>query len=74
MELVFQAGDERQCVEIVILDDNLLEPIPECFFVDLVSNVSSVDVNTTKIFISDDEGGNDLLHVMLSMLPIYIDK
>ena len=55
-ELVFQEGDTRQCVDIQILDDLFLE-MEECFFVDLVSSISRVPINTTKVLIEDDEGG-----------------
>lgn len=53
LQLVFMPGDTRQCVQIDILDDLLLE-FDEDFFVDLVL---SEDVSTTRVVIEDDEGG-----------------
>lgn len=55
LTLQFAAGDSRMCVEIIILDDNILEST-ECFFADLVSPVPGVEIFTTKIQINDDEG------------------
>jgi hypothetical protein len=53
--LRFSAGDDRMCIQIVIVDDNVLESL-ECFYVDLVSTIQGVETSTTKIQINDDEG------------------
>lgn len=53
--LQFETGDSRMCVQIQILDDNILESA-EYFFADLVSPIDGVETNTTTIQINDDEG------------------
>lgn len=68
-EVVFQAGDSRQCIEIEILDDSLFE-LEECFYVNLVSEIPGVEVSTTKIFIDDDEGG--MLFYELPILHFFL--
>lgn len=64
--LRFEAGDSRMCVQIIILNDNILESA-ECFYVDLVSFVEGIETSTTKIQINDDEGGKKGHVVCLSI-------
>lgn len=54
LELMFSPGDTRQCIQIQILNDSLLE-FSEYFFVDLI--LGEVVVSTTRIVIQDDESG-----------------
>ena len=57
MRLLFRSGQEKQCVNITILDDELLEA-PEDFNVVLTAETSRVtlDLDYAVVDISDNDG------------------
>ena len=57
MGLLFRAGQEKQCVNITILDDELLEG-PENFSIILTTEASRVtlDPDHAVVNITDDDG------------------
>ena len=59
VELVFNTGDDKQCHDVIINDDQLCEQPAEDFFSDLyyVSGQQVVTINPvrTTVFIDDDD-------------------
>ena len=55
--LVFSAGDDRQCVNISLIDDNNLEEVEE-FFVNISTLVPrvTIDPDLTTVELQDDDG------------------
>ena len=54
---VFSAGDDRQCVNISLIDDNNLEEVEE-FFVNISTLVPrvTIDPDLTTVELQDDDG------------------